>query len=112
MNDAATIRRQAIAEVAAGGDLIARFGITREELLEAAAAQFVEELRFESAEGLRGRMTIPLGIASEFLGISRDQIRRKVSHIDHGRRNQRLTLKQFDTLRDSVTVNPSPLNEI
>lgn len=102
-------RKTAIAETAETHDLIARFGITRAEIIGEISRQAVQAIALESGGDLLDRVTISLADASRFLHLTREEIRANAEILDHGKRNQVITLRSFDSLRDSRKVTPSKL---
>ena len=103
----ATERAKVVASIAKDTDAIKRFGITKEELIEAIAQAALEETCREAGNNLLDRVTIPLAQACNFSGLSRDQLARRAPIVDHGKRNQRITLAAYDTLIASKTKYPA-----
>lgn len=86
-------------------DLVRRFGLTREEIIQAAARRVVDEIR-EHGEDIDQLVTLPLGLAATWSGLTRDEVRRRAEVIDHGRRNQRITLAEYRYL-----ITPTPQDQ-
>lgn len=99
-------RSQAVAMVAEQGDPIRRFGITREEVVEAAAEALVDRMVQETVGSIRGRVYMTVGEAARSLRITRDEVKRRTAYIDNGNRNQILSLAEFDRLVESRTKKP------
>jgi|DEB0MinimDraft_6_1074348.scaffolds.fasta_scaffold08359_3 hypothetical protein len=87
-------------------EILEELQITREDVINRAAGLLVDEIRAEGVDGLKDRLTLSLGDASQLLGLTRDELKRTAAHLDHGRRNQRITLAEFDRLALSRTVTP------
>ena len=80
-------------------DLLKRYGITRDEVIEEAGRALSARL-INQAGQIDELVTIPLSIASTWSGLTRDEVRRRAGSavIDHGNRNQRITIAGFKTL--------------
>jgi len=92
-------RKAAIMDLANSADPIRRFGITRDEIIEAVGFALARSF----GPGVDDLVTISLAVASQWSGLTREEIRRRARTIDHGRRNQRITLSEYRKL-----ITPKP----
>lgn len=99
-------RADALHQVAALPDVVERFGLTRQDVLEEISRQAVKAISHQSGGDLLDRVTISLADAGRFLHLTRREIIRNAEIINHGKRNQVITLREFDRLKSSRTETP------
>ena len=105
------MKQEALARLLDRPDRIGRlYGITREEILDAAGELVLKALMARGEETLDDLHALPLSLAVTLTGSTKYELQKECEIIDLGRRNQRITraeLKRFLATKTKPPKKPT-----